>query len=327
MVALPILALARPVQTGAFQTLYPYYLLNTLPPQLVGLGLLLDQLWTRARVAAAGLIGVIVAAHLALAVPFFFTQEEYWPRGDYGVPWHFQAELARDLEMRARAASAFVFVGGDEQDHSQHRLLAQILSRTYPDVRTFDGHDGLVFRTDSPANLVVTTNEEHLLTHWLRATFPQQEVAAQTLPGAGWVRRVFHLEPAALATWADTHLPPPLDAETSLVTYERLGLVPAVVPGGPPAIGALWRFEADPPEPFLTRYEVFRGTERLHREEHVSYPASSWERGDWLGTRMLNLIQLTDVRPIAGDVVRLSHVHVLSGKAVAPPIEFTVAAS
>lgn len=322
MVALPIVALARPVQTGAFQTLYPYYLLNSLPGQLLGTSLLVSLIWSLFKPLAGGLIILVAGAQLLLAWPFFATQEEYWPKGDYGVPWKFQEQLASDIERVARSERAFVLVGGDEQDHSQHRLLAQALARTYDQVRTFDAHDGVVFRSDVPALLLVTTNDEHFLTRFLQEEFASAETVIQTLPGApAWKRRVFQLTPAELDGWAQAHLGSPPESQSGQIIYERVKAEGRIV-------STLWHLESDPQEPFLTRLELIRDGQLLHREEHVAYPASSWRPGDWLGTRMLNFFQLPeDVTLRPGTRVRLSHVHVLTGRAVAPPLEINVSSS
>jgi len=171
----------------------------------------------------------------------------------------------------------------------------------------------------------VTTNDDHLETRFLTTNFAENEVAVQTLPGQPqWQRRVFKLEPETLSQWAQAHVAPAPASPPGLLTYDRAALVPAVLPGGTTAVATLWRLESDPPEPFLTRLELISGGQIIHREEHVAYPASSWQRGDWFGTRMLNLIQLpADLTIPPGTTVRLSHVHVLTGRPVAQPVELS----
>lgn len=319
MAALPLVALARPIQTGAFRTLYPYYFLNTLPVQLLAIGLLIDRVARAKPVWSLTLAAPIVGSQLLLAVPFFLTQEEYFPLGDYGVPWKFTEELADHLVQLARTDSSFVLVGGEEQDHSQQRLLAQVMAREYDRVRTFDGRDGLMFRTDAPGLLLVTTNDEESATSFLLTELPNTQVLEQKLTGGPrWTRRVFRLPPSQLENWVAAHLDP-LAPDVSNPVYER-GSILSDLRGQ--QITLLWRMDADPPEPFLTKLRLLVGGTEIHREEHVAYPAGSWQPGDWHGSKMLNIFRLPgDLKLPPGTRGLISQQGILTGRTASSNVE------
>ncbi|MBI4214030.1 MAG: hypothetical protein HY534_06955, partial [Chloroflexi bacterium] len=313
MAALPVLALARPPQTGAFLTLYPYYFLNTLPALLIGIAALTDHFAARLPWLATALLAPVAGAQLLLAGPFFITHEEYWPLGDYGVPFKYTEELSRELHDLAKPEESFVLISGEEEDHSQQRLLAQVLTRQYDRVRIFDGRDGVLWRTDTPSLLIVTTNDDEVATRFLRNQFSDLQIIEQRLPGSGWTRRVFRLTATAMESWAERNLDT-LVADQAAVIYSRGALADAANLGSV-QIAVRWHFEADPPEPFLTKFRLAAGDRELHREEHVSYPAGTWRPGDWQATRILNLFRLpADLVLPSGTEVTITHQGILTGK-------------
>ena len=76
-----------------------------------------------------------------------------------------------------------------------------------------------------------------------------------------------------------------------------------------------WHLASDPPEPFLTKLRLVSGSSELYREEHVAYPAGTWQPGDWRATRFLNLFNLPSGLSLPPDtVITISHQGILTGK-------------
>ena len=319
MVAAPTLLLLRPVQAGQLPYLYPYYFINLIPPLLLGMALVAARLSARLPHLGTMILAPILVAQLVLAGPFFLTNHEFWPLGGYGVPWRFTEALVSTTQAAASSADAAIMVGGNEDDSEQAPVTARLLKRDNPSVRLFDSRDGLVFREGDRPVIAVTTNDQHVMAALLRTYFAPQQVFEQALPGDGWTRRVFEVQPQQVYNWAESHLRMlPASPQGGPVVYERAGILPRNELGSA-RLGVLWRFDADPTEPFITEIAIFDGPREVLRERHVAYPASWWQRGDWSQTRMLNLFEIPEnVRVPAQPAIELSHSSILTGRSVSP---------
>ena len=328
MVLIPVLVLARPAEIGNVAEVYVHEFINVAPPLMLGMASLTAVSIRLLGSAAAVLCTVIAASHLALAVPFHLTPVEEWRPRDFSIPYGLTEPLLRAMRDRAIPVGAAVMVGGEE--YAEQGKLAQTALRIdYDRTRLHDGRDGIVFWADAPQQLLVTTNDQHSMSRFLRKEFGLIEVFMQALPGTRWTRRIFEVTPADLDRWAAVHMDAVAQSEeASPVRYERAALLPGRAPGDGPTVAILWRFQGEPPEPFFTDVVLTRGGEQVYREEHVAYPVAFWERDDWQRLRMLNLF---DVPPatsaVSVDGLRLEHRGILSGKRLVPPVSvaFSVA--
>lgn len=323
MVAAPTLLLLRPAQAGQLPFLYPYYFLNLIPPLLLGMGAAAALLSGVVPHLGKLVVAVIATSQLALAGPFFATHEEFWPLGDYGVPWKYTDALVQTAAGLARSEGAPILVGGQEVDDSeQASVTARLLARVHTPVRLYDSRDGVVYRAGPTPTYQVTTNDEHVLARMLRRDFSPAEVVTQQLPGAGWNRRIYRLDAQQIDDWAMTRLPlRPTDDGSGqrLAAYERAGFV-SIEDGSPHRLGVLWRLDADPEEPFFTDVILLDGDLEIGRQTHVAYPAHSWQRGDWTSTRILNLFELAgSLVPTERTTIRFEHRGVLTGRRASPP--------
>lgn len=333
-VATPTLLLLRPVQAGQLPYLYPYYFINLIPPLLIGIAAVsepLARLVARSLPAAVSersshlvthsgtaLLAIIAGAQLLLAVPFFLTNDEFWPLGGYGVPWTYTDDLVRVASATARSSDSAILIGGDEDDSEQASVTARLLKRDFDLVRLFDSRDGIIFRDDDRPLVEVTTNEEHPQTQLLRHDFAARQIYEQVLPGAGWTRRVFEIMPGDFQRWASEHLSQATDRSVGGgIVYERLGVLPTGQPFASPHLGILWRLDSDPAEPFLTDIVWLDGDRVVTTDRHVAYPAAWWQRGDWSQTRMLNVFPVpAEVQLTERTAVEFTSRGVISGKLV-----------
>lgn len=322
MVAIPIVALARPSQAGQLPYLYPYYFLNLIPPLVLGAVAFAETLSRLVRHLGTPLVILIAAAHLVLAIPYFLTQEEYWPLGGYGVPWKYTQAFVAEVNGLARPDRAPIIVGGHENDdNEQGNVAARLLGRDNDVVRLHDSRDGAVFRSGARPTVLVTTNDDHSMARLLRSAFAHRQAVEQVLPGAGWTRRAFVVDAQELEAWAAARLKrvEPAPSGQGAIVYERIGLAGSEAFGGQ-IVAIQWRMEADPAEPFFTDVVLHEAGREIHREPHVAYPAASWQRGDWLETRMLNLFRLPRAIQVTdATTVTLEHRGVLTGRPPAPP--------
>jgi hypothetical protein len=336
MVAWPLAVLAAPPRTGSLPFPGPHHLINVLPPFLLGMGALAAARNRVVRLPAIAMTGIIVAAQLVVAPPFFATIDEYSPEADYGVPWHYTGQMVDFLRDRAAPSGTPVYVGGAGSnltlfgEAEQQNLIEWLLRRDYDLSRANDSRDGLVFRVDKDRLLFATTNDRHSETRFLQKEFPASQLLEQHLAGSDWIRRVFELSPSDLLAWTSTHLAPISDpaANGRFLHYERMALIPPAAPGLPTTLAVLWGFQSDPIEAFFTDIVLISNGKEIFREPHLAYPAPFLEPRDWESLRVLNLFDL----PASVDVnqvteVMLVHNGLRSGRDIAPSIRFAVPSS
>lgn len=327
MVTAPTLLLLRPVQAGQLPYLYPYYFINLIPPLLIGMAALAERLSAAVPHLGTAALAPILIAQLVLAGPFFRSNGEFWPLGGYGIPWRYTEELVTMAQQAARSGEAAIMVGGHEDDSEQASVTARLLKRDYDAVRLFDGRDGLVFREGDRPVIAITTNDGHVMASLLRQHFARQQIFEQILPGDGWTRRVYEIPPSQIQSWAEARLRlVPAEPRSGPVSYERVGFLgPEVL--GSRRLGVLWRFDADPSEPFITDVVLRDGSREVFRDQHVAYPASWWQRGDWSQTRMLNLFEIPDeIRLVNQLSVEFSHRSIVTGRSLGPTVQVGPAA-
>jgi hypothetical protein len=321
MVAIPVLAVARPSNSVSMSLPGPHHLINLAPPLLLGIAALaalprpFSQLITAAATMLAG-------AQILLAIPFFLTIHEYWPQNDYGVPWAYTRDLVAVVHDEATAAHAPVYVGGDGENEQQ-LLPARLLALEYQDVRLNDGRDGFLYWADRDRVVLATTDDTHTGARFLRDTFPAAEVLAQRLDGSGWTRRAFTLSHAEIEQWLARRLQPVSTDQpgSGLLHYDGAAVLPST--SGPPMLAVAWHFQRDPSEAVFTDFELQQGGCSLLQERHLAYPAPFLQPGDWRRMRIVNLFNLAAATgdPLAADSVTFFHDGLHSGRAIAPPIQ------
>lgn len=320
MVAIPIAAVVWRPPIGALPYPSPPHFINIVAPLVLGMGGLAEALNRRRSHVGTIACSVVVTAQLAVAIPFFATINEYWPEADYGIPWRFTDALVGASQSRALATTGAIWVGGDAA--SEHHLITtELLRREYALMRAHDGRDGIVFMDDAPSLILVTTDDGHSGTRFLRREFPSAQFFEQRLPGFGWTRRAFELTPATLQTWAAGRLQlvTSPSANSALLRYERAALLPAAGFGEPPVLALQWRFQSEPIEAFFTDIVLSQDGNQILKEPHLAYPAPYLEPEDWKSLRMLNLFQLPQTVDVnAVTEVSLVHNGLRSGQNIAP---------
>ncbi|MSQ22968.1 MAG: hypothetical protein EXR58_00170 [Chloroflexi bacterium] len=322
IVGLPIPVATVLVARGVLGNPHWWYFFNLVPPLLLGMAAVATQPGRLSRLGSA-LCLVIGGAQVALAIPFLISQNEFHPQGFYGVPWTYLNQIVQEVHQAAAPRDAFVIVGGVQlDDWRQADLIARVLGRDDPRIRNFDGHDGILIRTDSPNLLYVTTNDSHQMTHFLSDDLRAEQVFEQRLPGVGWTRRVFVERIQDVEGWVSEHLLPLTQRQSpvALISYERIGLLPS--PAGPYRLATYWHFNGNPPEPVITFFSLSVDGKEVHHEDHIAYPAAYWQQGDWLASEILNIFELPALfQP--GDKVTLRIVNrgAASSRAYGEPIE------
>ncbi|MBI4214221.1 MAG: glycosyltransferase family 39 protein [Chloroflexi bacterium] len=321
MAAIPILALARPPEAGNVGFVYAHYFINVGPPLILGIAALsaihhrlVRRLTTSAAISVA-------TAQLLLAFPFLATPQEEWHLGDFTIPWRFTDALVQAMRDRAAPEGLPIYVGGVGLAE-QGTIAATLLRREYDRVRIHEGRDGIVYTAGRPRQLLVTASDDASMARFLRREYGDREIFAQQLPGGRWTRRIFELGAADLDRWTESHLAALPRLNTPLLQYERGSLLRAGG-GSRQTLALLWSFQSAPTDHFFTDLVLLQGEAQVHRERHVAYPVAFWEPGDWATMKFLNLFELPDeVDGAAVTEVRIEHVGILTGRAVAPPLTF-----
>lgn len=324
LVVIPILALARPPETGNVALVYLHEFLNAGPPLLLGLAALTTVAIGPLRAVATAFAVLLAAVQGGLAVPFHLTPIEEWRLADFSVPYGFTSAVVEQMRARAIPHGAPVFVGGEEYAE-QGKLPAQVLRLDYPLVRLHDGRDGLVFWDAAPDQFFLTSRDAHSMSRFLRTRFGEREVFSQELAGTRWTRRLYEVRLDDLDSWAAAELRGlPANPEPSVVRYERAAVLGPLTAGDGPTLAVLWRFVGEPVDPFFTDVVLFSNGQEVLREPHVAYPIAFWESGDWQRLRFLNLFDLpVGLDPRSLTEVRLEHRGILSGRRSIPALTFS----
>lgn len=211
-IAVPILALLRHAVP-----VYPYYLVTTFPAPYVYQALGLQHLWRwaarlgrryrrsgQAIVLVAG--GALVAVPLALAAVFFSVMGQYWPAAIYGMPWGLSDQLAREtMQLQQRYHVARVLV---PQSNQELNVLYRLLVQRGAPAEEFDDQRMVVLSAEPGLYLAIGDAPAQ---RYLAATFPQEVVQQERLPGAGVMVRWYMLPANAGGA--------PLPAETTALNW------------------------------------------------------------------------------------------------------------
>lgn len=286
---------------------HPYYFVVSMPAIYIlegvgllmaakSLGALLGSYIRRAGprlrrdLPAVLLTGVLVAAQLALAVPFFRVLPEYWSAGDYGYPLRDTEALA--AKAAALGAGTLTVVGG--YDHDLDYTLYSTLQREDAGARYADDRGIFEYAASGPPLLYLTTDDQAWEAQLLRAAFPTSQLAAVTLSGQGRTFRFFRPATADVQAWA-RRAAPPLPSPLTFGAAARLdgARVEGAAPGSAAHVWLDWRLLRDPSEPLLMRLELVGGDGYVWTtNDAVSYPAGYWQAGDAGRVAFLNRLDL-----------------------------------
>lgn len=289
LLAAVLVPIALLVRHGPEAPVYPYYFVTTFPlPYLYG-AIAVNQLWqwserlpasvgALAQGATALLLAALFLVQLALAGAFFATAQEYWPTGNYGLPWQTANQIVGEAsQLERQYGLARVLIPTTDVDNLN---LYTMLRRGATNASSFDGGRLLVL-SGEPALYVTFGNSR--AAQVLATAFAQDQVREERLPGAGTIVRFFVIRlPAA----------PPLPASAStlgwtadgLLRLDQLALPSRLTPGQPVeatvSMTALKQPGPDVPDFSLFVHLLGADGAAVVKMDGGTFASSNWQPGD-----------------------------------------------